>query len=117
MVRGRIRDHPAPRWIERTDEDRRRFLWRVAELPERFGTEIHAFVLMDNLQESGRNGTMAVATQHLGWRLVDVVGEVPGLKYAAAAQGMRRFWRRAEEGTELAAFARRLKSKCQTFNV
>ena len=34
--------------IDRTDEDRRRFLGRVAELPERFGTEIHAFVLMDN---------------------------------------------------------------------
>jgi len=56
---------------------------------------------------------MAVATRHLGWRLVDVVREVRGLKYAAAAQGTRRFWRRAKEGTELAAFARRLKVKCQ----
>ena len=34
--------------IYRKDEDRRRFLGLVAELPERFGTEIHAFVLMDN---------------------------------------------------------------------
>lgn len=31
-----------------SDPDRRRFLGRVAELPERFGVEIHAFVLMDN---------------------------------------------------------------------
>jgi len=31
-----------------TDEDRRRFLGGVAELPERFGTEVHVFVLMDN---------------------------------------------------------------------
>jgi putative transposase len=31
-----------------TDEDRRRFLGAVSELPERFGLEIHAFVLMDN---------------------------------------------------------------------
>ena len=54
-----------------------------------------------------------MATRHLGWRLVEVVREVPGLKYAAAAQGIRRFWRRAEEGTDLAAFSRRLKSKCQ----
>jgi len=34
--------------IVRTDTDRRRFLGRLAELPERFRTEIHAFVLMDN---------------------------------------------------------------------
>lgn len=32
----------------RTDKDRRRFLGLVAELPERFRFEIHAFVLMDN---------------------------------------------------------------------
>jgi REP element-mobilizing transposase RayT len=30
------------------DADRRGFLGRLAELPERFGIEIHAFVLMDN---------------------------------------------------------------------
>jgi REP element-mobilizing transposase RayT len=34
--------------IFRTDTDRRRFLGRLAELPERFQTEIHAFVPMDN---------------------------------------------------------------------
>lgn len=31
-----------------TDEDRRAFLGRLAELPERFRVEVHAFVLMDN---------------------------------------------------------------------
>lgn len=31
-----------------SDTDRRRFLGRLAELPERFRTEIHAFVLMEN---------------------------------------------------------------------
>ena len=30
------------------DEDRQKFLALVSELPERFGVEIHAFVLMDN---------------------------------------------------------------------
>ena len=30
------------------DTDRKRFLGAVAELPERFGVEVHAFVLMDN---------------------------------------------------------------------
>lgn len=34
--------------IFRTNTDRRRFLGRLAELPERFRKEIHAFVLMDN---------------------------------------------------------------------
>ena len=34
--------------LYRTDTDRRRFLGLVGELPERFGLEIHAFVLMDN---------------------------------------------------------------------
>ncbi len=64
----------------------------------------------------GRDGTMAVATRHLGWRLADVVREVRGVKYAAAAQGICRFWRRAEEGTELAVFTHRLKAKCQMNN-
>jgi putative transposase len=30
------------------DDDRRAFLGLVSELPERFGTEVHAFVRMDN---------------------------------------------------------------------
>ena len=34
--------------ISRKDEDRRRFLGLASKLPARFGTEIHAFVLMDN---------------------------------------------------------------------
>jgi len=35
------------RWY-RDEADRRRFLGLVADLPERFGLEVHAFVLMDN---------------------------------------------------------------------
>ena len=31
-----------------SDADRRRFLGAVAELPERYGLEVHALVLMDN---------------------------------------------------------------------
>ena len=34
--------------IFRTDTDRRRLLGHLAELPERFQIEVHAFVLMDN---------------------------------------------------------------------
>jgi hypothetical protein len=65
----------------------------------------------------GRDGTLAAATRHFGWRLVDAVREVPGLKYAAAAQGIRRFWRRAEDGTEPEAFVRRLRAKLSIINV
>ena len=39
--------------IFRTESDRQRFLAMVAELPERFGLEVHAFVLMDNHYHQG----------------------------------------------------------------
>ena len=41
------------------DPDRRRFLGAVAELPERFGLEVHAFVLMNQRRRDGW-GTAAV---------------------------------------------------------
>lgn len=34
--------------IYRDDDDRGRFFGLVSEFPERFGTEVHAFVPMDN---------------------------------------------------------------------
>jgi REP element-mobilizing transposase RayT len=61
----------------------------------------------------GRDATMAVATRHLGWRLAEVIRRVAGVSYAAAAQGIRRFWGRAETRPELARFARALREKCQ----
>lgn len=44
------RDEPwqRRRGLYRTDEDRRRFLGLVGELPRQFGTEVHAFVRMEN---------------------------------------------------------------------
>ncbi|MBL9137040.1 MAG: transposase [Verrucomicrobiales bacterium] len=56
----------------------------------------------------GRDGTMAVATRELGWRLVDAVGAVGDVGYAAAAQGVRRFWRRAEEDVAMKRFTKEL---------
>lgn len=56
----------------------------------------------------GRDGTMAVATRALGWQLAEVVREVGGVNYMAAAQGTRRFWKRAEEQPELKDFVDRL---------
>jgi len=49
--------------------------------------------------------------------LAEVVLQVWELKYASAAQGIHRFGRLAEEGTELAAFTRRLKAKLLIIDV
>ena len=51
----------------------------------------------------GRDGLLAVATRHLGWRLGEVVGREPGVSYAGAAQGIRRFWQRAPNSPEMQA--------------
>ncbi len=56
----------------------------------------------------GRDGLLAVATRHLGWRLSEVVGREPRISYAAAAQGIRRFWKRAPGHPGMRAFARAL---------
>jgi len=56
----------------------------------------------------GRNGVMAVATRHLGWRLIEVVREIPGLSYRAAAQGIRQFWKHLAKHPEQEAFRKAL---------
>ena len=40
--------------------------------------------------------SLVEAIRHLGWRLSEVVQEVPGLSYNAAAQGSRRIWARCQ---------------------
>ena len=77
-----------------TDEDRRRFLGLVAELPERFGTEIHAFVLMDNRSGSiggVRGGSMRDwRPRRGGWRRIgssrDVAKNDPLMKFHRSKQ-------------------------------
>ena len=54
----------------------------------------------------GRDGLLAVSTRHLGWRLSEVVGKEPKVSYAAAAQGIRRFWKLAPNRPEMQAFAK-----------
>jgi len=57
----------------------------------------------------GRDGLLAVATRHLGWRLLcEVVWKEPGVSYAAAAQGIRRFWKRASDHPEMGGFVKAL---------
>ncbi|MFO1458848.1 MAG: hypothetical protein U1G08_05520 [Verrucomicrobiota bacterium] len=47
--------------------------------------------------EWGRDGLLAVATRHLGWRLGEVVGKNPSQSYGAAAQGIRQFWKQLSD--------------------
>jgi REP-associated tyrosine transposase len=56
----------------RDDTDRHRFLGLVGELPERFGLEVHAFVLMDNhyhllLRTGEANLSQAVRWLNVGY--------------------------------------------------
>lgn len=57
----------------------------------------------------GRDGVVAVATRHLGWRLVEVAGKLPGVTYGSLAQGVRRFWRGARDRAEREAFVTRMR--------
>jgi len=55
-----------------TDDDRRGFLERLAEMPGRFRVEVHAFVLMDNhyhllVQPSQRNLSRAIQWVQLSY--------------------------------------------------
>jgi len=147
------------------DADRRRFLGAVGELPERFGLEVHAFVLMDNhyhllvrtgeanlslavrwlnvsyaikfnwahrchgsvfqgrfqgvlIQEEGKAVEVARyvhlnPVRHGGMRLVEVVREV-GMKYQAAAQGVKRFARALAEDPERKRFVAKLRNLLST---
>jgi hypothetical protein len=61
----------------------------------------------------GRDGVIYVATRYGGYRLAELVGEVPGLKYQAAAQGVRRFRHRMREDQALRSFVKRLRRICQ----
>jgi REP element-mobilizing transposase RayT len=59
----------------------------------------------------GRDGVMAVATGHLGWRLVEVAREVPDVAYDSLAQGVRRFRRLSANRPEMEGFAVSLRNK------
>ena len=56
-----------------------------------------------NWQSQG-TASRPVSTRHLGWRLGEVVVRESGIRYAAAAQGLRRFWKRVPNSPEMQAF-------------
>ena len=63
----------------------------------------------------GRDALLAVSTRHLGWRLPEVVREVPGLSYAPRRKGFRRFWARCAEDKQTMALAHRCAKDCQQY--
>ncbi|HRI12237.1 MAG TPA: hypothetical protein PLX89_04455 [Verrucomicrobiota bacterium] len=67
-----------PSWTQMVEAAERILGRRWAEMTQHHG-------------DWGRDGLLAVATRHLGWRLAEVVEQVPGLSYAAAAQGSAAF--------------------------
>ncbi len=69
--------------------------------------------MCDGYGEWGRDGVVAVATRHLGWRLVEVSGKISGVQYGSLAQGVRRFWRLAAERPELEDFVERMREECK----
>jgi hypothetical protein len=59
----------------------------------------------------GRDGVLYVATRHGGYRLAELLGELPGLKYQAAAQGVRRFRHGLRDDRAKERFVNRLKKQ------
>jgi putative transposase len=57
----------------------------------------------------GRDGTMHVAVRHGGLRLAEVVGQMEGLQYQAAAQAVKRFGEALAEDPERRQFVRKLR--------
>ena len=112
-VRGKSRGpgtvHPGggmtrPTWEAMVEAAEKILGRRWAEMMERHG-------------DWGRNGLLAVATRHLGWRLVEVVQRLPGLRYSAAAQGIRRFWQLTPHRPEMRAFIKALVIKASIVKV
>jgi len=62
----------------------------------------------------GRDAVLYVATRHAGYRLVEVLCEVPGLTYQAAAQGVRRFRRGLETDPAKERLVTRLRKQLST---
>jgi hypothetical protein len=60
---------------------------------------------------------MAVATRHLGWRLVEVVREIPGLSYGATALGFRQLWGELPRDKNKIAIKKNLHTKMSTLQI
>ena len=62
----------------------------------------------------GRDGVLYVATRYGGYRLAELMGELPEMKYQAAAQGVRRFRLGLKDDPAKERFVNRLKKQLST---
>ena len=92
------------------DQDRQGFLGMVAALPERFGIEVHAFVLMDNHYHLLLRTPEPNLSQAIQWLNVR---RMEGLKYAAAAQAVRRFGERQASSPDMRRFVANLRRQLE----
>ena len=95
------RRRPRVEWAEVVGmtEGLRKRAW--AELLERHG-------------DWGRDGAMYFAVRHGGQRLAEVVRQIPGLRYQAAAQAVKRFGAVLESEAERRRFIAKLKRQLST---
>ena len=62
----------------------------------------------------GRDGVLYVATRHGGYRLAELLSELPEIKYQAAAQGIRRFRLGLKDDPAKERFVSRLRKQMST---
>ena len=82
----------------------------VAALPERFGIEVHAFVLMDNHYHLLLRTPEPNLSQAIQWLNVR---RMEGLKYASAAQAVRRFGDRQASNPDMRRFVANLRRQLE----
>ncbi|MBL9173481.1 MAG: transposase [Verrucomicrobiales bacterium] len=107
QVRSNLREQtPARRVVRSARPEWKTMIQALEEVTGRRWKEMAA-----NYGDPGRDALLAVATRHLGWRLSEVVREIPGLSYNAAAQGVRRLWARAAREKETTAMISALQKR------
>jgi len=107
QLRGNRGEHTAVRRLER--EGRPAWSALVAAAEAELGRPWKT--MLETHGDWGRDGTMLVAVRYGRRRLVEVVREIPGLQYAAAAQAVKRFAAALEGNREKSRFVARLRVK------
>jgi hypothetical protein len=59
----------------------------------------------------GRDGVMYVLVRHGGYRLPELLGQMPGVRYNAAAQAIKRFGKSAEQDLARTEFIQRYRQQ------
>ena len=67
--------------------------------------------MLEISEDYARDAVMSVAVREGGLRLPEVLRQIPGLSYNAAAQAFRRVRERGKSDKDLAQFMRKLEAK------